>query len=417
MRITMLSIGSTGDVRPYILLGRELASRGHSVTLSAFSRFRRGAEEAGLTFCPLSGSAENMMAAIMEPDTNGLTYLPRLWKSLKSTAPRMLEDMSEGCRGADAMVCNFFGSVYYSVAEKYGIPCIQTQFFPMDPTGKAPISSVRSQRLGPAVNKATYKAGYYLIGSLEKHILSSWRKENGVTVRKPSTGPDYRIGGHTVPVIYAISPCVFPRPEEWGPKVYMSGFWFDESPCAWQPPKDLVEFMSAGEKPVYIGFGSMSSGDMNRLMTIVLRAVRAAGLRAVISTGWTGRKMKSNRTVYFADYIPHDWLFPRVRAVVHHGGAGTVAAGLRHGRPTLVIPFAGDQPFWGYQVHRIGCGPKPIARSALTVRKLTKALLELTGRGEYYEKAREVSGILASEHGTAAAADLIEKAIQDWDAE
>lgn len=414
MKITLLSVGSTGDVRPFILIGRELKSRGHEVTVTAFSRFGNAVTAAGLKFHPLRGSVEKMMESIMEPDTSGVTYLPRLWKGVKDTAPEMLQDMLDSCSTADAMVCNFFGSVYYSIAEKYNIPCVQINLFPMDPTGDVPISSVRNQRLGSFLNKSTYKAGYYLIGTVEKHVLGEWRRNSGLAERRPAVRPDYRIGSHVVPVIYPISPCIFPRPEDWGDHVHMSGFCFDESPVVYDPPRELTAFLSAGERPVYIGFGSMNSGDMNCLLSIVLRAVHAAGIRAVISAGWNGRKLKSSRSVLFVDDVPHDWLFPRVSAVVHHGGAGTTAAGLHHGKPALVIPFAGDQTFWGTRIWRSGCGPKPVPRAGLTVRRLTKALLDLKSTSSYYENARRISELLGREHGVRMAADLIEQEIARW---
>ena len=160
MKITLLSVGSTGDVRPFILIGRVLRSRGHAVTITAFSRFADTVMAAGLNFHSLSGSVEKMMESIMEPDTSGVTYLPRLWKGVKDTAPDMLQDMLDSCSGADAMVCNFFGSVYYSIAEKYDIPCVQINLFPMDPTGDVPISAVRNQRLGSFLNISAFDFGF-----------------------------------------------------------------------------------------------------------------------------------------------------------------------------------------------------------------------------------------------------------------
>ncbi len=414
MRITMLSVGSTGDVRPYVLLGRELQARGHRVTISAFPRFRDMAEDAGLSFFPIRGSAESMMSSIMAPDTNAFTYLPRLWKGVKDAAPQMLSDMTESCRGADAMVCNFFGSVYYSIAEKYDIPCIQSHLFPMDPTGDFPISSVRNQRMGSLINRSSYRLGYFVIGKVEKHILGAWRRENSLMERKPGTRPDYRVGSHTIPVIYALSTSLVPRPADWDPRIHISGFWFDESPVSYQPSPELAEFLSNGSRPIYIGFGSMNTGNMNKLISISLRSIHAAGLRAVFVTGWNDRELKSTGSVFFTDNVPHDWLFPRVSAVVHHSGAGTTAAGLRYGRPTLAIPFAGDQSFWAHQVWRAGCGPKPIPRDSLSVRKMTDALLELNSNGSYSEAAQRIGCRMAEEHGVRSAADMIEEEVTRW---
>ena len=415
MNITMLTMGSAGDVRPYIVLGRELQKRGHHITLAAFSSFAHMVEEAGLHFFPLSGNAEDFISSVMNPDTNAVTYLPRLFKTLHAVVPDLLCDLEESCINAEAMVCNYFGTVYYSVAEKLHIPCIQTHFFPMDPTASIPMSSVRNQNLGPVLNKMSYKFAYFAIGTVEKILLSDWRKKSNVTKRKASTHPVYRIGNHEIPVIYAISPSVFPRPSEWPDNLKMAGFLFDTSSNEWEPPKDLTDFLSSGEKPVYIGFGSMRSGDMNRMLTIILRSLHSVGLRAIISGTLSDKSRKSNHKIYFANsYIPHDWLFPRVSAVIHHGGAGTVAAGLRWGCPTWVLPFAGDQPFWGMQVFRIGCGPKPVAREKISVQKFTEGLLNLLSNPEYKKNAADIADRLANENGKETAADLIESFIREW---
>ena len=415
MNLTMLSIGSTGDVRPFILLGKELASRGHRVTIAAFPQFQQTVHHASLHFFPLDGDAEKMIGAIMKPDTNGLSYLPRLMKNIRLILPGLLRSMTESCQNADAMVCNFFGSVYYSIAEMYDIPCIQVDFFPMDQTKEIPISSIRNQRLGYGANIASYKLGYLIMSCVEKYCLSSWRKSNDLKAGKLRMHPDYQLGTHSVPVIYAISPSFLPRPAEWGDRIYMSGFWFEEHPEPWQPAENLESFLDAGSPVVYIGFGSMNSGDMNRLLTILIRAVRAANVRAVISLGWIGRQLKSTSRIMFVnEYVPHDWLFPRVDAVIHHGGAGTTSAGLKYGKPTLIIPFAGDQPFWGDRICRNGCGPKPLPRENLTIRKLVSAILDLLSQNKYSENARAMAEKMKNEHGVRNAADIIEKEITAW---
>lgn len=416
MKITMICIGSTGDVRPYMLLGRELQSRGHQVTVASFAPFEKLLSDAGLGFFPLSGDVVEMMGRLMKPGGNGVTVLTSLEKTIRDIAPILLDDLMRSCEGADAMICTFFGSMYYSIAEKYRIPCIQTHYFPMDNNRAVPISSSPFQHLGPVWNSASYKIGYLLIGMLEKRYLTDWRRENGMVPRRVHTRPDYVSDGHTVPVIYAVSPLVMPRPAQWNEHIHMSGFWYDDAPCDWQPPQELADFLNAGEPPVYIGFGSMVSGNMNRIFTMVLRAVRAARIRAVFSVGWGGesQRFKSNSRVFFTDYVPHDWLFPRVKAVVHHGGAGTTAAGLRYGKPTLIIPFGGDQPFWGTRVHALGCGPKPIPRETLTVHRLTRGFIDLTTKPSYQAAAQDLAEDLRREAGVKRAADLVEQEIAAW---
>ena len=416
MKITMLTIGSTGDVRPYVLLGRELKARGHEITIAAFSGFEKLIAENGLKYYPLSGDVMKLMANVMKPGVNGVTFLKEFEDSIRDIAPVLLNDLTHACDDADAMICTFFGSLSYSIAEKQNIPCIQTQYFPMDPNDATPISSAPGQRLGKTWNRTSYKLGYLLIGLLEKRYLTQWRIDNGLEVRKLQTKPDYHVGDRTVPVIYAVSPMVLPRPKAWDEHIHMSGFWWDDEPVEWDAPQDLKDFLENGEQPIYIGFGSMVSGDMNKTFTKVLKAVRASRVRAVINLGWGGKDLhlKSNNRVYFADYVPHDWLFPRVRAVVHHGGAGTTAAGLRYGKPTLVVPFGGDQPFWGNRVNAIGCGPKPISRDRMTVQRLTKGIIDLTTHASYCVAAEELGARLRMETGTKNAADIVEREILAW---
>lgn len=415
MKITMLCIGSTGDVRPYMLLGRELKCRGHEITVASFSPFEKMITDAGLKFFRISGDALELMNNLMKPGAVGARYLIEVEKSLRDVAPRLLDDLTLSCADADAMMCTYFGSLFYSIAEKYDIPCIQTHYFPMDPNESMPISSAPGQKWGKHWNKTSYKLGYLLIGILEKRYLTQWRLENGMSLRPISTKPNYNVCGRHIPVIYATSPLVMPRPANWDENIHMSGFWYDEQPAEWTPPQDLVDFMEAGEKPIYIGFGSMVSGNMNKTMTTVLRAVRASGVRAVIGMGWGGNiRNHSNSRIYIGDYIPHDWLFPRVSAVVHHGGAGTTAAGLRNGKPTLVVPFGGDQPFWGNRVHELGFGPKPIPRDSMTVHRLAKGLVNLTTHASYRVAAEELAVRLRDENGVGHAADIVEREIAAW---
>ena len=415
MKISLVTIGSTGDVRPYMLLGKELKKRGHTVTIAAFASFEKMVRDAGLEFYPLSGDVVKLMSHIMGPSVKGFNYLNEVEKALKEVAEPLLHDLMMSCGDADAMCCTFFGSLYYSIAEKYNIPCIQTHYCPMDSNTMTPISSAPGQRLGKTWNRTTYRLGYLLISLLEKKYLTSWRKENGMAPQKLRTTPAYDMNG-TIPVIYAMSPLVMPRPREWGEHIHMSGFWWDNEPIDYTPPEDLVKFLENGETPIYIGFGSMVSGNMSKTFATVIRAIHASKVRAIVNLGWGGDKMhlKSNSRIYFGDYIPHDWLFPRVKAVVHHGGAGTTAAGLKYGKPTLVVPFGGDQPFWGGRVHAIGCGPKPIPRQRLTITRLSKALIDLTKRSSYAVAAEEVAQRMSREEGTQVAADIIEREITAW---
>lgn len=412
----MISIGSMGDVRPYMLLGRELRSRGHEVTIAAFAPFQKMVEEAGLRFYPLTGDIVEFMGRLMKPEAMGVNYLLEVEKVIRDIAPILLGDLMDCVKDAEAMICTFFGSMFYSIAEKYGIPCIQTQYFPMDPCRDMPISSAPFRNLGRSWNELSYRIGYLLISALEKRYLTDWRKENGMAKRKLKTSPDYVSGGQEVPVIYAVSPSLVPRPEEWGGNIRMSGFWWDERPVAYEPDDTLRSFLEKGEKPVYIGFGSMVSGDMEELAQIIRDAVDMAQVRAVVALGWGQQEapQHTDSLYYAAGAIPHDWLFPRMAAAVHHGGAGTTASSLRAGLPTLIIPFGGDQPFWAERVYKSGCGPKGIPRDKLTTERLAESLAELAGTPTYRAAAAGISMKMKAEHGVRTAADLVEEAVRCW---
>ena len=158
----------------------------------------------------------------------------------------------------------------------------------------------------------------------------------------------------------------------------------------------------------------MVNAEMKETLDVVLEAVRQSGVRAILSTGWGGVEIPRRDDIFVAEYVPHDWLFKHVSGVVHHGGAGTTATGILLGCPTLIIPFGGDQPFWGLQVHAMGCGPKPVKRDSMTVGKLTRALIDLTTNDNYRIKAEEVGARMRQEHGVEEAANLIEQSIAAW---
>lgn len=146
---------------------------------------------------------------------------------------------------------------------------------------------------------------------------------------------------------------------------------------SFKPPESLSKFLDAGEPPVYIGFGSIVLDDPDKFTSLIFEAVAKAGVRALVSKGWGGLGDEENtpENIYMLDNTPHDWLFPRVSAVVHHGGAGTTAIGLKCGKPTMIVPFFGDQPFWGAMVAKAGAGARdPIPYKKLTVEKLAEGL-------------------------------------------
>ena len=192
----------------------------------------------------------------------------------------------------------------------------------------------------------------------------------------------------------------------------MTGYWFLDRLEEWQPPAELEEFLGAGEPPIYFGFGSIFGRDPLRLTRIVVDAVKATGVRAIIARGWGGletTELELPETVLAIDSAPHDWLFPKVAAVVHHGGGGTTAAGLRAGRPTIVCPFFGNQPFWGARIEALGVGPRPIPQKKISVEKLSAAINRVRSDASIQERAEAIGQQIRSEDGVANACDFIDR--------
>ena len=214
------------------------------------------------------------------------------------------------------------------------------------------------------------------------------------------------------PILYGYSRHVVPIPPDWGPWLHVTGYWFGARDPAYQPPAELAAFLAAGPPPVYIGFGSMVDMETAAVTRVVLEALQITGQRGVVSGGWSDLGAGSlPESVLRVGAVPHDWLFPRMAAVVHHGGAGTTAAGLRAGVPSVLVPFFADQPFWGRRVAVLGVGPKPIPRKQLTAERLAAAIREATGDTVMRQRAVDLGARIRSEDGVAAAVEVIESLV------
>jgi sterol 3beta-glucosyltransferase len=217
-----------------------------------------------------------------------------------------------------------------------------------------------------------------------------------------------------VPVLYAYSPTVVARPNDWPERFVVTGYWFLERPLNWQPPPALSDFLADGPPPVYIGFGSMSSNRPHKLADVAIDALKMAGQRGILARGWGGLAFDGinqplTDDIFVVDDAPHDWLFPQMAAVVHHGGSGTTAAGLRAGVPSVLIPFSGDQPFWGQRVAALGAGPAAIPYKKLSVRRLATAIETATGSETMRCRVAALGKRIQAENGVADAVEAFGK--------
>jgi UDP:flavonoid glycosyltransferase YjiC (YdhE family) len=223
-------------------------------------------------------------------------------------------------------------------------------------------------------------------------------------------GPKPAPSNQALPTLYGFSPSVIPAPADWSNDHHVTGFWFLDSAADWTPPQDLVTFLQAGSPPVYIGFGSMTTRKPEETTDLVIKALHQTNQRAILVSGWGGlQKTDLPDSVFMIDSIPHAWLFPRVAAVVHHGGAGTTAAGLRAGVPSIVIPFFADQPYWGGRVADLGVGPTPIPRKKLTVERLAQAIQIAVTDEAMRQRAVDLGLRIQAEDGVARAVEIIQQ--------
>ena len=413
MKIAIVASGTRGDVQPYIALGAGLAQAGHWVRLITTDDFELLAVEAGLDFCSSGASIEAMLQSPewqgVTDSGNFLTILRHMNRAMQQHAHVFAAKMPELCAGMDLIVAGAGGiGGAFSVAEHFGIPIVQAYVFPLTPTSTfaSPIAPIDS--LGGLGNRASFHALQQALWQTTRISDVLTRRALGMS-RTGVAAPFGKLARTGSPVLYGYSRHVLPRPHDWGAHVQVTGYWFLDPPSTWTPPRDLIDFLQAGSPPVYIGFGSMSNRDPHEAGRLALEALALTGQRGVIASGWGGLAQDDvPDTVYRLTSIPHGWLFPHMAAVVHHGGAGTTAAGLRAGVPSIIIPFMGDQAFWGRQVARLGVGTAPIPRKRLTASALASAIRETLENSAMRSRAADLGARIRAETGVQAAVEQIE---------
>lgn len=206
--------------------------------------------------------------------------------------------------------------------------------------------------------------------------------------------------GKPITKLYAYSEAVVPRPADWDESSVVTGYWFLDAPANWQPDPQLVSFLQEGSTPVYIGFGSMFMGGGKQKTEIALQALRLTGQRGILATGWGGLTGEiTSRDIFVLDAVPHDWLFPKVAAIVHHGGAGTTGAALRAGKPQIICPFVGDQFFWGRRVADLGVAPSPIPQAKFSAEILADAIQSAVSDSNMRQRALSLGETIRAENG------------------
>jgi UDP:flavonoid glycosyltransferase YjiC (YdhE family) len=418
----VITIGAQGDVRPYVALGAGLKAAGYDVKIISHPGFENLVRGRGLEFAPVAGDPRELeynlkMRALHDDGRN----IFRWWRTFNTVdAPLMrqrLRDCWEACTDADVIVASVLPYLYgYVISRKLRIPLIRAFYYPVSPTRSYAPDFVPAwmQRSG-RFNLASYQIQRHLLWQVARPWVQGACREvlgdNGLPFLEPFGELDRR----QQLLLYAYSAAVAPPPPDWGPWIDVTGYWFLSRPADWTPPPALTAFLQDGPPPVCIGFGSMSNRDPSGLMGTVTRALSMTGQRAILLTEWEGlTQAKLPRELFATSHVPHDWLFPRVAAVVHHGGAGTTAEGLRAGVPTVVVPFFFDQFFWGRRVMALGVGPQPIARKDLNADTLAAALAVVSTDEAMRQRAASLGERIRAEDGVARAVSTFERYMEQY---
>jgi UDP:flavonoid glycosyltransferase YjiC (YdhE family) len=407
MRVAIQTLGTRGDVQPYIALALGLLERGHEVQIAAPVQFEAMISGRGIAFAPLPSE---FLALIDTPEgkaalAGGQGFGAGL-KLLKHVRPlmRSLLDAEWAAVRAfapDVIIGHPKSLVAPHMAEALGCSYFLASPLPgFTPTAAFPTPMLPFASLGP-LNRASrtlvIRGSELLFGKL----VGAWREQVLGLARRRSSA-SLRSG-----TLYAYSPQIVPVPSDWGHNVLVSGYWFLDSKD-WQPSETLMAFLEAGEPPVYVGFGSMPGLDPQGL-TAIVEALEMTGKRGLLATGGGGLEaVNTPANVHVITGAPHDWLFPRVAATIQHGGAGTTAASLRAGKPPAVCPFFGDQPFWGRRIADLGVGPTPLDRKSLTAEAVAAAMMAMDDP-IMRSRAAALGTAIRNEDGVAAAVEFIER--------
>ena len=405
MHLTILALGSRGDVQPYATLGHGLKSAGHQVRFITFESFASLIAANKLDFHPIQGNAQALVVS-------GGANMLGLVRSFGSLAEGYAYDLSAPYLGETDLIINQLpaGLFGFDLAEKYGLPMAMAAVIPLTRTKMFPLMGFPKLGL-PGYNKATYYLGEQLAWQMFRKVINRWRKQALNLPPIPTIGYFGQLGTSQIPIINGFSQHVVQRPVDWNENIHITGYWLSKDKN-WQPPADLSAFISSGSPPVFIGFGSMPIKDPRQTTKIILEALTQSEQRGILHMGWGGLgNLSLPDNVFKIDYAPYDWLFPQMAMVIHHGGSGTTAFGLHSGVPSCVVSFVFDQHYWGKRIYELGVGPEPIRYKDLTVARLRDAIRIGIGNSQIKQKATRLGKKIREENGIENALNIVEKLV------
>jgi sterol 3beta-glucosyltransferase len=420
MNISVIAVGSRGDVQPHIALGAGLQAAGHEVRLVTHALFEPQIRRLGMAFFPVQVNPQAIVEGEMGKEwlgsgNNFLQFFRRFSRIAAPLIRQAMLDCWQACQGSETIICSPLALCFTSsVAEKLHIPCWIGAGQPLTPTGAFAIPFFPAAPTWLPARASYHRLTYTLSARLFWQLLcgpiNQARQELLNLPSLPVTWLYEQVRERRLPVLYYYSPSILPSPPDWGKHYHVTGYWFLNDDTGWQPSQALLDFLADGAPPVYVGFGSMNTRRAGEITEIVLEALAHTKQRAILSAGWGNignTDLPDN--IFKVDFVPHDRLFPQMAAVVQHGGAGTMAACLRAGVPPVVIPFFGDQPFWASRFHSLGLTPQPIPQKRLTPERLAQAIQIATSDEALRQRVKVMSERIRAEDGVGLAVEIVNR--------
>lgn len=414
MRITCLTIGSRGDVQPYIALCKGLIADGHHPKIATHAEFEPWIRKHGIDFAPVGGNPAELMALCVEYGMFTPKFITETNSKFRGWLDELLVSAYEACKGSEVLIESPSAMAGIHIAEALGIPYFRAFTMPWTKTRAYPHAfAPLAFKFGGNYNIGTYTVFNNVFWQLTARQINGWRRKT-LGIRNTSIGA---MRQNEVPFLYNFSPNVVAPPLDFSAWVHVTGYWFLDEAKDWTPPADLLAFIKQARednmKLVYIGFGSVVVSDSKAMTQNIVDAVLKADVRCILSKGWSDRldakdpnkvEVALPPSIFQIASAPHDWLFRQIDAAVHHGGAGTTGASLRAGIPTIIKPFFGDQFFFSTRVEDIGVG---LRVKNITPNTLGKALWIATHDGRIRTKARVLGERIRAENGVQTAINAL----------
>lgn len=416
MKILISTLGSRGDTQPYLALAVGLQQAGYRVTLVAPRSFIEWIQSYGVAAHPVRFNPQEVMQTISK-NKNPFQAIRIMREVMNTGVMEAFDDCWQAAQDTDFLLQTGAGMNALEIASKRGIPVAFAYLVPMPPTRAFPMFWLPFRfSLGGGYNYLTHTLVQRLLwSSMGGPSTNRWRTRLGLPAWRSEAEMHNYARSLGTPSLYGYSPSVIPKPSDWDEYHHVTGYWFLDAQPDWQPPADLLHFLESGSPPVYVGFGSVSHEHPERQTRLALRALELTGQRGVLLTGWGGlTRLSAPPNVFFVDNVPHAWLFPRMAAVVHHGGAGTTGAGLRAGVPSIIPAFAGDQCAWTDIVMKWGVGPRVPGIKQLTAEKLAEAINTAVNDSALRARATALGEKIRAENGIARAVEVIERHAADF---